>query len=430
MNDFDVLIIGAGAAGLAAGHSLSTHPVSFRILEARLRIGGRAHTIQHDHEQHGALPIDMGCGWLHSADRNPWREIAETMGFDIDRNLPSWGKQAFDLGFSAQDQSDYSEAADRFSARIFETAKKMEGSNAIPDRDAASLFEKGNRWNALIDAVSTYMSGDVLSAISILDLSRYDDSEINWRIVRGYGSAIAHYGKELPVTLDCAVTEIDHSGKRLQLTTTQGTFTSRALIITVPPTLLVSSALRFKPELPAKLEAAYGLPLGIANKLLLGFKPDSDLADLPVDGHLFGRTDRTDTASFHLRPYGRPLIEGYFGGALAKDLERQGPAAFEAFAKEELSALFGTAFCDKLHLVTATGWAFDPYALGSYSHARPGHAEARAALSENVGDRLFFAGEACSRHSFSTAHGAYQTGRDAARQALAAILPESQVKNP
>jgi len=424
MNDFDVLIIGAGAAGLAAGHYLSSRTVSFHILEARPRIGGRAHTIQH-----GPLPIDMGCGWLHSADRNDWREIAETIGFDIDRNLPSWGKQAFDLGFSADDQDAFSDAADRFNASLFATAKNMESDNTIADRDAASLFEKGNRWNPLIDAISTYMSGDVLSAISILDLSRYDDTEINWRVTQGYGNAIAHYGKDLPVTLECAVSEIDHSGTRLKLTTTQGTFTARALIFTVPPTLLASGAIRFKPELPAKLEAAHGLPLGIANKLLLGFDATSDLAkDLPVDGHLFGRTDRVDTASFHLRPYGRPLIEGYFGGALAQHLEKQGAAAFEAFAKEELTGLFGAAFCDKLHLVTATGWAFDPFSLGSYSYARPGHANARAALAETVDDRLFFAGEACSKHSFSTAHGAYQTGMHAAQQALAAILPESQVK--
>jgi len=425
MNDFDVLIIGAGAAGLAAGRALLGQPVSFRILEARQRIGGRAHTIQH-----ATLPIDMGCGWLHSADRNPWREIAEKAGFDIDRNLPCWGKQALDLGFTPQDQAQYAEAADRFMASVFETAKQMEGENAIADRDAASLFEPHDRWNALIDAVSTYMSGDVLSAISILDLSRYEDTEINWRVTQGYGSAIAHYGKLLPVTQDCAVTEVDHSGPRLQLTTTQGTFTARALIITVPPTLLVSGALRFKPELPAKLQAAHGLPLGIANKLLLGFDDANDLAALPIDGHLFGRTDRVETASFQLRPYGRPLIEGYFGGALAKDLERQGPAAFEAFAKAELSHLFGTSFPGKLHLVTATSWAFDPFSLGSYSYARPGHAEARAALAASVDARLFFAGEACSRHSFSTAHGAYQTGIDAAEAALAAILPKSQLKTP
>ncbi|MFX5718336.1 hypothetical protein ABTE23_20135, partial [Acinetobacter baumannii] len=88
-----------------------------------------------------------------------------------------------------------------------------------------------------------------------------------------------------------------------------------------------------------KREAAAGLPLGLADKVLLALEhPD----DLPVDGHLFGAVDRVGTGSYHLRPLGRPVVEGYFGGALAAELEAGGPEAFAGFAIGELAALLGS----------------------------------------------------------------------------------------
>ena len=165
----------------------------------------------------------------------------------------------------------------------------------MPDQSAAHLFEPANRWNPLIDAVSTYMSGAELEYISVVDLARYSDSEINWRIREGYGTAIAQYGAGLPVMLNCAVRMIDHSGARLRIETTAGTLTATSVIVTLPTPVLLSGAVRFHPALPQKLEAAEGLPLGIANKLFIAIDQPEDL---PIDGHLFGRTDRKQTASY------------------------------------------------------------------------------------------------------------------------------------
>jgi len=184
--------------------------------------------------------------------------------------------------------------------------------------------------------------------------------------------------------------------------------------------MLRDGALRFTPDLPAKREAAAGLPLGLADKVLLTIdQPDA----LPVDGHLFGAVDRVGTGSYHLRPLGRPVVEGYFGGALAAELEAGGEAAFAAFAIDELAALLGADIRPRLNLLTATAWRADPFARGSYSYARPGHVPARPVLAAPVDDRLFFAGEACSVHDFSTAHGAYKTGLAAAGQVIAALSP-------
>ncbi len=93
---------------------------------------------------------------------------------------------------------------------------------------------------------------------------------------------------------------------------------------------------------------------------------------------------------------------------------------FIAFAEDELTDLLGSSFRARLHRISETAWGKDPFACGSYSYALPGHAEARRVLAEPVDNRLFFAGEACSIDSFSTAHGAYLTGLAAAEPRMMA----------
>jgi monoamine oxidase len=119
--------------------------------------------------------------------------------------------------------------------------------------------------------------------------------------------------------------------------------------------------------------------------------------------------------------YGLPRIECYYGGGLAVELERGGERAFVDHAVTELCGHFGSTFAHRVRLLALHRWGADPFARGSYSFALPGHAEDRQTLAAPVDDRLFFAGEACSKHDFSTAHGAYRTGNLAAEQAMAAL---------
>ena len=86
----DVAIIGAGAAGLGAAHALTGSALSFIVLEARDRVGGRGHTIMAAPD----ITFDLGCGWLHSADQNSFVAIAEQLGFEINRDLPPWRERA------------------------------------------------------------------------------------------------------------------------------------------------------------------------------------------------------------------------------------------------------------------------------------------------------------------------------------------------
>ena len=189
-------------------------------------------------------------------------------------------------------------------------------------------------------------------------------------------------------------------------------------IVTVPTNLIADEAIRFYPELPAKVDAARGLPLGLANKVMLAL---SEPESLPVDGSLRGATMRTEMGGFHLRPFGEPCIEGFFGGRFAKELEDAGDGALGARAIDEIVALLGSDFRAKLKPLAESRWAHDPFARGSYSHALPGHADKRAVLAAPVDGRLFFAGEATSPGFFSTAHGARDSGERAAEEILALI---------
>ena len=408
-SETDVAIIGAGAAGLGAARALENSGLSVIVLEARDRVGGRGYTIMAAPE----ITFDVGCGWLHSADENSFVKIAGQLNFEIDKTRPPWREQSLDAGFPPKERADFIEAMDDFYDRAEEAARKLAESGS--DGAANACLEPGNRWNPMIDAISTYVNGCELDSVSILDMDAYEDTGINWRVRRGYGALMTAYGAACPLALNTQVTLIDHSGKRVRIETSRGTLSAGKVIITVPTNLIADESIRFHPALPAKIDAARGLPLGLADKVVLALdQPDT----LPKDGNLRGATMRTAMGGFHLRPFGQACIEGFFGGRFARELEDAGDGALAAQAIDEIAALLGSDFRRRLKPLAESRWAHDPFARGSYSHALPGHAGARAVLAAPVDGRLFFAGEATSPNFFSTAHGARDSGERAAGEVI------------
>jgi len=403
MKPLDVAIVGAGAAGIAAGRHLAASGLNVLLIEATDRIGGRAHTVFSD-----GLHFDLGCGWLHSADRNPWAALAPELGFHLDRTTPPWGVQFRDLGFPPTDQHAARAAFTRFEQRLRE---------APADSDRASdLLDASDRWTPYLEAVSTYINGTELEQLSIRDYLAYADNEtgVNWRVTEGYGSLVVAAARDVPIALNTPVSGIDASGRALRLTTAGGEIEAACVIVTVPTDVLASGAIRLPPQASDHIDAAGALPLGLADKIIFrlsnceGFEPDTQV---------LGDPSVKRTASYHLRPFGRPLIEGFVGGEAAREFEADGNA-FAAFALDELAGLFGFGIRSRLKPIAQSRWGRQPFSRGSYSHALPGHAKARAILAADIDGRLFFAGEACSAQDFSTAHGAFQTGLAAARAVL------------
>ncbi|WP_267396021.1 MULTISPECIES: NAD(P)/FAD-dependent oxidoreductase [unclassified Sphingomonas] len=406
------VVIGGGAAGIAAARRLWDSGTDVLLLEAGSRVGGRASSLTLDLAPASfpipaAVTVDAGCGWLHSARRNPWTQVAEQTGAAIDRSSPNWGVQWRDLGYSPAEQQAFGEAWHRW-----ETAARAAAGG--PDQPLSAFIARDDRWRPMIDAISGYANGAPLTAVSLHDWLAYEDASTadNWALPAGYGTLIAGHVGSVPVRLGTLVTRIDHRGTALRIDTDAGTVEADQAIVCVPTTAL--AAIAFDPPLPGKHDAAAALPLGLADKVFL----QVDRIDWPASSHLIGNPHSGCSASHRLSPFGWPIIESFFGGDCAEVLEVEGAAA--DFAITELVALLGADWRVRLTPLAATRWRHEPHIHGSYSHARVGHAGDRQILAAPVDDRLFFAGEACSREDFSTAHGAYLTGVAAAEAILAA----------
>ena len=405
----DVAIIGAGAAGLAAAKTLMDAGQNPLVLEASHRIGGRAYT----EEIAPGVHFDLGCHWLHAASVNPFRRIADELGF-------AYTKEGFDsrlvLDGVWQDEAT-TKAASRFIDENMATMDAYDGSRG--DISIYDVVERDSRWTPLLDYyISLWTSFDP-DEVSALDCGRFTDTGENWPLVQGYGNLVARYGAGVPVQLNSAVTEIDWSGPGVKLTTPQGVVTADKVVITVSTGVLGAGDIRFTPELPlAKQEAIAGLPLGNHNQICLILEEGALAPDLPARVAVVDGEDVP--LSLRLRPFERNLVIGVTGGRHADWLERAGQAASIDLVTEKIKQVLGTAIGDKVvgHCVTA--WRGDPWVKGAYSSARPGEEGQREVLVEPLAERLYFAGEATSRHAFSSCHGAYESGLAVAGTLLAA----------
>jgi monoamine oxidase len=395
----DVAIVGGGAAGIAAARRLTELHRSVLLIEATPQLGGRARTtiVQ-------GMPLDLGCGWLHSARRNVLAKLAEVQGQALDRSEAAWHRQLHNLDFPIREQGEAWAAYARLGEQLHRDPPK---SDAVGDALAPD-----DRWRPFIDGVSSYINGTEIDQLSVADYLAYEDAatDDNWRVPTGYGAFIVSLGGGTPTALGTNVESLAQDTD-VVLQTNRGTIRARAAIVTVSTAVLAQGRIRFSPPVDDHLDAASRLPLGLADKVFLSI---ANPAAVPAESHLLGRYDRTATGSYYLRAFGRPVIECFLGGAWARALEKAGAEAASSFAIGVLRELLGAEFARGLTPIAATRWAHEATIGGSYSHALPGQAEARAVLARPVSERLCFAGEACSRTDFSTAHGAWQSGLVAA----------------
>ena len=404
----DVVVVGAGAAGLVAARNLTRAGLTVRVIEARRRVGGRAWT---DGETF-RVPIDRGCAWLHAADRNPWTDYARQHGFTVTERSPEWRQWIGGERVSAELRERLDADWDRAVEAIAAAAR------AGRDVPVSGVLPADLEFRPLFDASMSWMMGVDTPNLSTADFAASEDSDVNWAVREGLGAVVASAARDLDIVLDCPVTAIDWSGARVRVATARGALECRAVVVTVPTTLLTRGEPAFTPALPVEYEEAFaGLPLGVANKVFLEMEPGA----LPFEGtmNFVASAATARTVSFTVRPAGHELMLGYFGGDYARDLEAQG--ALEAAAREELVRLFGAEAGRRIRRSTATAWVGDPWARGSYSAARPGFARCRPVLARPVAERVFFAGDACTVDTFGAIHGAWASGVEATRQVVAAL---------
>ena len=411
--EVDVAVIGAGAAGVGAARQLQLlrPDLSIVLLEASDRVGGRARSV-HPFGA-AAAALDLGCGWLHGARTNAWTKIAEEVGLTVDRTPAPWSDGGHRLEQNDPDAKAAAVAINDFFERVY----NYEGD---ADADLSTMLSPDDPWGERIYAVGAFMTGGELDKSSVIDLGRYDPGPgPDWRVRQGYGSLVATYGLPVPTVLGAEVSRIDHSGAdRVVLATSKGELRARAVVTTVSTNVLAAERIAFWPPLPEKIEAASRLPLGLANKLFIRV---AEPRMFPDDTHVMGSQHSRRTGAYQLKPFGMPVIEAYFAADLALDLEREGIDAMFDFSVEQLKRVFGADVGRKLSPLAASAWAGELFFGGSYSYATPGASDLRDVLCAPRDGRLFFAGEACSKARYSTAHGAYETGA-AVAEAIAKSL--------
>jgi monoamine oxidase len=410
VNDADVIVIGAGAAGLAATRSLLAAGCRVALLEARDRIGGRAWT-----EPWHGVAFDHGASFIHAEQTNPWTTIARRLrvatALDPRRRLLFIGAR----------QASEQELAAFMAARAQAQGQVAEAARAGRAVSIAEAVRGSGPWSAQAQvALGPWLLGVENEVADAADFAA-GVSGRDRLVGSGYGRLVAAYGRGVPVTLNAPVRRIDYRGPGVVVESAAGRLRGRLAIVTLPAGVLAAGRVGFEPALPqGKQRALEALPMGLLTKVALCF--EGDPFGQGDTFYLHRRTANQRAALYMMRPCGQDLALAFVGGDLARELEHAGEAAAGEFALEPLLEIFGSGLRSRLCGVRQTRWGTDPFSLGSYAVARPGAAAMRAVLARPVADRLLFAGEACAGDGWAaTVAGAHRSGRRAAREALALL---------
>ena len=406
----DVVVIGAGAAGLSATAELMRRGISVSCIEGMNRIGGRCYT---DMSTFG-LPADHGSHWLHGQKKN---EIA------------IFGKKNKDK-FKIYKEPDRSVVYDGEKKvnenKLWKIYKKIEkfrtaNSSDEPFMDLLPENIKKNDWFDTAHKASM--------ARDFGEFSSYDDSNNfydpgwdsgNALCREGYGTLLAYYRKDVPVKLNTIVSEIKWGGQGVQVVTNKGTINAKACIVTVSAGVLKAEKIKFTPVLPLRnQEALESVSMTVSNRVLMQLNKKF-LGKFKSDTNFYIKCDSNGAKSPETIAYGLLKMSGtnvcLFGisGQFSKDLENEGSEAMIDFVLNKLKSAWGSKFYEKYFIkAIATGWANNPFTLGGYSGGVPGKSRKRRDIKFPVGDRIFFAGEATAG-AFSTVHGANRSGIRAA----------------
>ncbi len=419
-NNYDVVVIGAGASGLAATSNLMASGKSVLCIEAMSRKGGRCHT---DNSIFG-VPYDMGAHWLHQYSKN---QIAEFGKKHKDKFNIYKAKEPLMIYDGEKKIKGF-----KLGKLYSKVEKKQWKKNDIPSKDEPFMSQIPEKWkkNKWFHSVHQLL-GPCQPAVDFDDYTLNDShtnsthqGEGDGYVKEGYGTLLAYYRRDVPVKLKTVVNEIKWGGKGVQIETNQGTISAKTCVITVSVAVLNAGKIKFSPALPLeKYEAFDGIRLGTYNHITFQLKDDFyKKYKVKDDTYFVNRIENTINGSpagscATLKISGTNISYFDVGGKFAQHLEAEGKDASVDFVLNRLRSAFGSKIDKYFIKAHVTAWGKNPFTLGSYSSAIPGKSHLRKKLKIPVADKLFFAGEATTG-VYATCHGADLSGERAAKQVL------------
>ncbi|MEO0896860.1 MAG: NAD(P)/FAD-dependent oxidoreductase [Bacteroidota bacterium] len=408
----EIIIVGAGIAGLGAAKFLQEKGYNPILLEAQERVGGRLKT-----NRSLGIAVDEGASWIHGPIKNPITELAKEAGATTfltdDESFV-----AYDMDGSRYSEDIIGQAEERYQEILEELDGQKDMSfGEVFYRDYPQ-YQHNRLWTYMLSAYLEFDTGGDIKMLSSTDF--YDDKEFKGEDVivsNGYDTLVNYLKEGLDIRLQTKVVGIDYSGEKISIQTHQGVFTADHVLLTVPLGVLKKEVITFTPPLPPITQQAIdGLGMGVVNKFLLTW----DQAFWEEEIQYIGYTPE-EKGKFNLFLNMKTFTKAnalmtFAYGDYAVLTEEMTDADIVEQIMTHLKKMYGNDIPQPTHMLR-TKWHENPYTFGSYSFARPGlGSKGYKLLKEDVDNKIFFAGEHTIKKYRGTVHGAYLSGIRAAKK--------------
>ena len=414
--NYEVVIVGAGISGISAAKIFEDNNISYIVIEANNRLGGRAKKAP---ETFGHW-FDLGCSYLHEGEINPFRTIAKSLKvpidyqngdiFSIEKTKYLFGEKPLLLNKKKKLKKSYNN---------FLMMLNFYKENVKDNRLSSCLNINDPNYPILFDYL-TGLNGIEAHLVSARDFASVNEGK-DLIIESGLANMIDKWATGINFILNNPVKQINWDREQIEIYTKSNKYICKSVLLTVSNGILANEDITFIPKLPDyKTQAIHNLPMGILNKIGVLFEKGT-FKDNQI-GWYVATPDKyhnniSEIFSFEIRKKEKEHMIFFFGGKKGYDVENF-PKKYYKKIIEFIKNQFGENKEKNIIKIIHSSWGKDPYSKGAYSFALPGHNFERNLLKKPLEKKVYFAGEATIQKNYGTCHGAYISGNNTANKII------------